>query len=219
MFDFPASPVNGQTFAPAGGPVYTFQNGVWLANAAGVQVPVGTIIYVPATTAPANFMKLNGALLTRVAYAALWAFAQASGNIVGSDGAWTGSEGAFSPGDGSTTFRIPDDRGVFARGFDDGRGLDAGRVMGAFQGDTYLNHTHTADAVGEHRHNITSSQTYASGSPVINNTGTTSAQATFTSSKISDLGGAHTPSINASTTGGIETRGKNHARLACIRFQ
>jgi microcystin-dependent protein len=218
MFDFPASPVNGQTFAPAGGPVYTFQNGVWLASVAGVQVPVGTIIYVPAITAPANFTKLNGALLNRVAYAALWAFAQASGNIVGSDGAWTGNEGAFSPGDGSTTFRIPDDRGVFPRGFDDGRGLDAGRVMGAYQGDTYLNHSHTANALPNHSHGSAGATAYVSGPAFADAVGMVNRDDS-SATKFTTSVSAGTPSINASTTGGTETRPKNVARLACIRFQ
>jgi hypothetical protein len=31
-FDFPANPTNGQVFSPAGGPVYVFQDGVWLVN-------------------------------------------------------------------------------------------------------------------------------------------------------------------------------------------
>lgn len=47
----------------------------------------------------------------------------------------------YGAGDGSTTFNIPDRRGVFARGFDDGRGKDAGRVLGSNQDDAFQGHT------------------------------------------------------------------------------
>jgi microcystin-dependent protein len=89
-------------------------------------------------------LKLNGALLNRVSFARLWAYAQASGNLV-TDAAWlaaNGPIGAFSQGDGSTTFRIPDLRGEFIRGFDDGRGADAGRGIGTFQDGQLLSHGH-----------------------------------------------------------------------------
>jgi microcystin-dependent protein len=61
------------------------------------------------------------------------------------DAAWlaaNGPTGAFSQGDGSTTFRIPDLRGEFIRGFDDGRGADAGRGIGTFQDGQLLSHGH-----------------------------------------------------------------------------
>jgi len=70
----------------------------------------------------------------------------ASGNIV-SDASWlAGSSGAFSTGDLSTTFRLPDARGEFIRGYDDGRGVDSGRVIGARQADSLKDHTHSYTA-------------------------------------------------------------------------
>ena len=99
----------------------------------------GSIIFVAATTAPTGFVKCNGALLSRISYANLWAFAQASGNVV-ADGSW--QSGQFSTGDGSTNFRIPDCRGYHLRAFDDGRGLDAGRGIGSVQVDAMLIHNH-----------------------------------------------------------------------------
>jgi phage-related tail fiber protein len=90
--------------------------------------PVGCLIWVPSPTPPNGFIKANGSVLSRSTYAALWTYAQNSENIAVSDAAR--QDGQFSPGDGSTTFRIPDLRGNFVRGFDDSRGIDAGRVFG-----------------------------------------------------------------------------------------
>jgi hypothetical protein len=71
-------------------------------------LPVGAEIFWTGTTAPNGFLEENGALLSRAAYADLWAHAQASGNIV-TDAEWSDNNwGAFSDGDGSTTFRLPD---------------------------------------------------------------------------------------------------------------
>lgn len=101
----------------------------------------GAIFYFPATTAPTGFVKANGALLSRTTYSNLWTYAQASSNLV-SEATWTATQwGSFSVGDGSTTFRIPDLRGEFMRGFDDSRGVDPGRVLGTWQQATGIGYS------------------------------------------------------------------------------
>ena len=55
--------------------------------------------------------------------------------------------GAFSTGDGSTTFRVPDLRGIFVRGIDDGANIDAGRTIGSEQLDALQNITGTFSSV------------------------------------------------------------------------
>jgi microcystin-dependent protein len=115
---------------------------------------VGTLVFEARATVRAGCLRLNGALVNRADYPALWAYAQASGNIV-AESAWsTGNSGAFSSGDGGTTFRLPDFRGEFPRFFDDARGVDAGRKIGAFQASQNLSHTHAATvaAGGDHTH-------------------------------------------------------------------
>ncbi|MFH1813376.1 MAG: phage tail protein [Pseudomonadota bacterium] len=111
-------------------------------------VPTGAIVTFPATAAPAGWLKANGALLSRTTYAGLWAFAQASGNIV-IDSTWvTSRPGSFSFGDGSTTFRIPDLRGLFMRGFHDGSGSyesNTGMFIGQYRDDQNKAHTHRTD--------------------------------------------------------------------------
>lgn len=107
---------------------------------AAASSPPGTIVWVPGTTPLANTVKLNGSLLSRTTYSRLLAFATASGNMAASDGAWV--SGQFSPGDGSTTFRIPDLRGYTVRAWDDARGINSGRAIGTVEGDQLLAHSH-----------------------------------------------------------------------------
>lgn len=166
---------------------------------------VGNIAYFPGTSAPSGRLKCNGALVSRTTYAALWAYAQTSGNLV-SEATWSaGQQGGFSTGDGSTTFRLPDGRAEFIRGLDDSRGVDSGRGIGTSQ----------ADALKSHHHE----QGYASAGSGDGRygTGTGSAATRY------DYDGAYpgsntTPGPLTSDTGGTETRPRNIALLACIKY-
>ena len=107
-------------------------------------IPVGSIFKFPCTTAPTGFLIANGQLLSRSLYPNLYSFAAGSGNIV-SDSAWTaGAYGAFSSGDGSTTFRLPQLGGYFLRSLDNGNGIDPSRTLGTVQSSQNLTHNHTA---------------------------------------------------------------------------
>ena len=135
------------TEAPTDGSFYARRNAGWAPVVSG-SAPVGAVIFVPANVAPPSFMKLNGATLDRATYVDLWVYAQASGNIV-SEASWTSNRGAFSTGDGSTTFRIPDGRVQFFRGWADGSSLlasEAGRLIGSSQAQDVQSHNHTATA-------------------------------------------------------------------------
>jgi hypothetical protein len=79
--------------------------------------PPGAIDFFAANAAPTGWLKANGAAISRVSYAGLFA-------TIGT---------TYGAGDGSTTFNIPDLRGEFLRGFDDGRGADPGRAFGSWQ--------------------------------------------------------------------------------------
>lgn len=93
--------------------------------------PVGAVMAFPCTPAalPSGFIPLDGALLNREVYAALWTFASGSDNIV-ADASWSTSKLSFSTGNGSTTFRVPDARGLSVAGADNGAGVDAGFALG-----------------------------------------------------------------------------------------
>lgn len=91
------------------------------------QLPIGAIVAVPYTTPDTDFLECNGAAISRTTYAALFAKMGTT----------------FGVGDGSTTFNLPDFRGEFLRGYDNGRGVDASRVFGSSQSDAFKAHTHT----------------------------------------------------------------------------
>jgi len=94
---------------------------VFVVKADGTSVvpsaPAAAIDFFAANAAPAGWLKANGAAISRATYARLFA-------AIGT---------TYGAGDGSTTFNIPDLRGEFLRGFDDGRGADPGRVFGSWQ--------------------------------------------------------------------------------------
>ena len=156
-------------------------NGVSVATDAEVSyaveraVPAGTIINFAAATAPAGYLKANGALLSRTTYATLFA-------EIGT---------TFGIGDGSTTFALPDLRGYFPRGWDDGRGIDTSRVFGSNQNDEFKSHTHNNNGI-----------IYMQGSGIA------------PSSNVFYRAGSTT----STETGGAETRPKNIALLYCIKY-
>lgn len=86
--------------------------------------PIGSIITLAHPNCPAGTLPADGRLLEQTTYQALY---QALGQIYGGD---------------NTQFRLPDLRGEFIRGFDNGRGVDADRSFGNRQGDQTSKHKH-----------------------------------------------------------------------------
>ncbi|MDR1276372.1 MAG: phage tail protein [Candidatus Accumulibacter sp.] len=132
-----------------------------LSSANGAFIPVGMCATFPCTTPPTGWIERNGALLSRTAYPDLWAFAQASGNLLSADSLWVeATKGKFSPGNGTTTFRIPDHRGEFLRMWDSSAGVDVGRAIGSFQGDAIRNITGMAPPIHGGYYNLVSGAFY-----------------------------------------------------------
>ncbi|PLA40005.1 phage tail protein [Neisseria sicca] len=90
-----------------------------------VGVPTGAIAYFVHAVVPFGWLKANGAAVSRTVYANLFA-------LIGT---------TYGAGDGRTTFNLPDLRGEFLRSWDDGRGIDSGRVLGSAQSDAIRNIT------------------------------------------------------------------------------
>ncbi|MDR0633897.1 MAG: tail fiber protein [Azoarcus sp.] len=106
---------------------------------------VGMIADFSGTTPPAVWLPLAGQLVTRAQYPKLWNFANTGENIV-DESQWSANTGKYSRGNGSTTFRLPDFRGEFRRGWDNGRGVDSGRALGSTQTDAYQSHRHSSSS-------------------------------------------------------------------------
>lgn len=144
--------------------------------------PAGEVSYFARTTAPTGWLKANGAAVSRTAYADLFA-------AIGT---------AFGAGDGVNTFNLPDLRGEFLRGWDDGRGVDISRQAFTAQGDEVRTHNH--------------------GSTV---TAFLVIDPSSTSGGEQVQGGVNNAVKRATTTanyGGTETRPRNIALLTCIKF-
>ncbi|ENK7103575.1 phage tail protein [Enterobacter kobei] len=94
--------------------VAAFLNNLGLG--AGSALPVGVPVPWPLATAPAGWLKCNGAAFTAAQYPKL---AQAY-----------------------PALKLPDLRGEFIRGWDDGRGVDTGRGLLSAQGGMSFDHRH-----------------------------------------------------------------------------
>ncbi len=141
--------------------------------------PAGFVEAYAGSTAPAGWLKCNGAAVSRTTYANLFA-------AIGT---------TYGAGDGSTTFNVPDLRGEFVRGWDDSRGVDAGRGIGSWQADDFKSHAH------EQRHGYyQSSDFYDSSSAYGNNGGWVAETAPW------------------QYTGGAETRPRNVALMYVIKY-
>ncbi|MHA7841867.1 MAG: phage tail protein [Winogradskyella sp.] len=90
-------------------------------------VPTGAIFSFPLETPPVGYLVCDGSAVSRTTYAELFA-------VLGT---------TYGSGDGSTTFNLPDYRGKFLRGYDDGAGNDPDAATRQDRGDGT-----TGDAVG-----------------------------------------------------------------------
>ena len=99
-------------------------------NTIAVTTPVGSVTAYAGTSVPSGWLECNGAHVSRITYNALFF-------VIGT---------LYGVGDGSTTFTLPDLRGEFIRGFDNGRGIDTSRSIGSWQDDSFETHTHTVDS-------------------------------------------------------------------------
>ena len=186
---------------------YVMQNpatGIFVAA-----VPTGAIVQFPATTAPSGYLITQGQLVSRATYAALWTFAQSSGNLV-SDSTWTGGQyGSFSQGDGSTTFRLPQYGGYFLRNLDNGNGIDPARAIGTVQQNQNQLHNHTINDPG-HSHNVAIYTAGQAGIDVNSIVGLGSGFAYATDVKPTG--------ISLNSAGGSESRPVNISVLTCIKY-
>jgi hypothetical protein len=94
---------------------------------AGLTNMTGAIVAWPTATAPTGWLECDGAAVSRTTYSALFAIIAET----------------YGDGDASTTFNLPDLRGEFIRGFDNGAGNDPDAASRTDRGDAT-----TGDNVG-----------------------------------------------------------------------
>ncbi|MEG0232621.1 MAG: phage tail protein [Hafnia sp.] len=137
----------------------------------GSALPVGVPVPYPLATPPTGWLKCNGAVFTASQYPKL-ALAYPA-------------------------FKLPDLRGEFIRGWDDGRGVDSGRALLSAQDDMFRSHSHQPTGVC-----VSFSNT-----PGTENHGVSSSYAQLNTRQVA----------NTSQAGGVETRPRNIAFNFIVR--
>jgi microcystin-dependent protein len=148
-------------------------------NRPGDGSPVGSIVYFAASAAPVGWFECNGAVLDKTIYVDLF-------NVIG-----------YSFGGSGNQFLLPDLRGEFLRGWDNGRGVDSGRAFGSAQTDIIKNHTHPFPV----------DLPLAYGGTFVG-----------TCQRGDTAPGPGVNATSAQTGGGTETRPRNVAFLPCIKY-
>lgn len=105
-------------------------------------LPVGAEVYWPSDSVPDKFFEEDGSEISRSTYSELF-------SAIGT---------RYGTGDGSTTFNLPDARGLFVRNFDNGAGNDpdstsrtnsgggyTGDTVGSLQGYQVQSHRHQTE--------------------------------------------------------------------------
>lgn len=100
----------------------------------------------------------------------------------------------YGAGNGVDTFNLPDLRGEFIRALDEGRGVDGGRTIGSWQGDELRSHAHVVPVHFDRSSGVMGNLVYG------------------------DEPSYGSGGITSNSTGGAETRPRNVAMLACIKF-
>jgi hypothetical protein len=122
-------------------------NSSGMASWQNVGVPSGAVMAYAGATIPAGWMLCDGAAVSRTG---------ATADLFAAIGT------AWGSGNGSTTFNLPDMRGLFLRGVDGSAGKDpdtstrtasnpggnTGNAVGSVQGDELESHSHTISGVG-----------------------------------------------------------------------
>ena len=184
-------------------------------------VPVGSVFCIAHTSVPSGYVECNGASIP---------------NGTGTVNGVTANFAALRALIGSS---LPDLRGEFVRGFDNGKGTDSGRSMLSSQGDQNKSHNHSASTSisdpghfhqsfrsgnqGERQHNsnLSSSNFPSSGTGAGNKNEAYNIVANNAEANVGKTSSVNT-GVNASTNvgndGSSESRPRNIAMMYIIKF-
>lgn len=178
-----------------------------LGSSTGQVMPAGAVLTFAGSSCPAGYLLADGTAISRSGtYTALF-------DAIGI---------AHGSGDGTTTFNLPDYRGLFLRMVDGSAGRDpdkasrtamntggaTGNNVGSVQSDGFASHTHIQNA-HDHAQNAGQGPTPGSGINVATNLG--------------NPGNTLSPRTGSTTatnqnSGGNETRSKNAYVIYCVKY-
>jgi phage-related tail fiber protein len=206
---------------PTGWRIMTFER-------ASVQMDlVGVVLPFARSTAPTGWLKANGAAVLISAYselaAAIYVGDAANPTAISGYRCTDAGNPSGSRNIAGTYIVLPDMRGEFVRGLDDGRAVDAGRLLLSAQSSANLSHTHTGDAqtAGSHAHpmyalNNLTGNSYGMAFMTPGATSLPDGSATYGTTTLS--GGLHNHPLTINSSGGTESRPRSIALLYCIKF-
>ena len=175
-------------------------------------VPVGTVIWYAGTTAPVGYIKCNG------------------DSITNGTGTTQGITTNFAELYAVVGANVPDLRGEFIRALDDGRGVDSSRAIRVAQAEETKAHNHSATSSTStnvsdpgHLHQagyFSGSFGGSSGATVFrsDNNSNSTAPGDFIKNNTTGVSVSATTTTSITNTGGSETRPRNVALLACIKY-
>ncbi|AIX32965.1 tail collar domain protein [Synechococcus phage ACG-2014f] len=221
QINFPNIPSDGDEFLAPNGTTYQYDSdtGQWkILLGPGADGPKGPIGPEGATgsTGPDGPTGATGTDATRI-----------TGEIIAFGGTtvpsgWLECNGQAAPSALAAVLgisNVPDLRGEFIRGFDNGRGVDSGRAILTAQGDEFESHTHIQNSHNHtqnphtHQANYTP-LTYVAGQPQAN--GLVTAVTALTNISTNTATNIAATATNQST-GGTETRPRNISLMYIIK--
>ena len=177
-------------------------------------VPRGSVFCIAHTSIPFGYLECNGDALPN------------------GTGTVQGITADFSLLRALVGANLPDLRGEFIRGFDNGKGTDSGRSMLSSQGDQNESHSHAVNLTTSNK-SLTGSVTriaetmaaHGTASGVFSKRSNVNTPTTPNATDSSPAGGFdidashdHTVTGNTIADGGTETRPRNVALLMCIKY-
>lgn len=219
-------------------------DGTWIVPSS---VPAGAIMDFALANPPTGWLAADGAAVLVASYSVL-AAAIYCGDSNNATAAWgyratTNVNPSANRSISGAYIVLPDFRGEFRRGWDNGRGKDSGRSLYSAQTDALKSHTHSGSADnggnhthsgstssdGSHSHNYSATSTTSN----TNTTATGSSERVVTSTEFVastvaagahthtvsiPSGGSHSHTLSINNTGDTETRPTNVAALVCIKY-
>lgn len=189
-----------------------------LGAGSGQVMPSGSVLTYAGSTCPTGYLIADGTAISRDTYAALFSAISI----------------AHGSGDGSTTFNLPDYRGLFLRMVDGSAGRDpdkssrtamnsggnTGNNVGSIQTDALFSHTHTQNA---HSHvafsifDATTDKNISEGTALTGQTNKGNFPTVTGGTATARVVTGNTTAINQNT-GGNETRPKNAYVIYCVKY-